>query len=463
MIYQPPPGPIDLVIPKITDEQFNAMTPKEQATYLTLFVEQVPAPFEEWRNPHRVKLAYGGRGAGAKSRSSASLLIQFAENPSYFGDRIRVLCVRQVQKSIAESSWRTLKDELDRLGYRGWKVTDDYLRNEKNGSYFTFAGLNNLTKDNLKSLSDYDILYAEEAAPIEREAWTTIDATFRKPMSELWIVYNRTNNADPCHELYAQNPDHSWSIIPCRPGRLDNPWFPEILQKQWDRLKETDPDEALHVYEGFPRAIGDRAVFRLRDVIEMKDRLVSDDGGIAIGCDVARFGRDSTIAWKRKGMRILERRSVNGFATGEVVGMLMDMANRDPSIPIKVDVGYNPGVVDGLSAHGMNVVPVGFGDAAKDSDAYVNAAAEMMFTLPVHEIGIPAEYFTNELVEDLTERFYGYDAKDRKKLEPKDGTQTNEDGSSKKNFKGRHGGRSPDDGDALCLCFYDRSNNWALL
>ena len=94
----------ELVIPKITKEQFIKLSAEQQKEYLRLYREQVSPKFEEWRKPHPVKVACGGRGAGAKSESTASLLIQFAEHPDYFGDNIKVICLRSVQKSIKDSS-----------------------------------------------------------------------------------------------------------------------------------------------------------------------------------------------------------------------------------------------------------------------------------------------------------------------------------------------------------------------
>ena len=446
--------PVDLLVPVVSKDIFNAMTPKDQTDYLQLFAEQVPAPFEKMRMPARMKIAYGGRGAGGKSRSFGKLLLQFAENPSYFGESIRVICLRSVMKSIAESSWRLLKDELERLGYKGWETTQYEIRNTKNGSYFRFEGLNDLSAPQIKSLESYSIAWIEESDSVSAEAWNTLLATIRKEGSEIWATFNRNKVRDPVYEMFCVNPDPSWSIIACRPGILDNPFFPEVLQKEWDRLKETDPDEAMYVYEGYPRAQGDKAVFARSRVLAMQDRIVDESGAIEIGCDVARFGKDKTQAFKRKGLRVIDHQERHGFDTVEVAGMLWDMAGKDPSIPIKVDSGYNPGVIDVLSGWGANVISVGFGELAMDEDSYPNAATEMYFELPIDEMSVPAEYMTRELIEDLTERYFIYDNAGRKKIEPKDGTTVTEGGSSKQNFKGRHGGRSPDEGDALGLCFY---------
>lgn len=445
-------------------ELFSTLSDDAQERFLALHREQVAPKFEEWRNPHPIKCAYGGRGAGAKSRSAGSLLIQFGENPAYFGDKIRVLCVRDVQKSIKESSWLLLKDSLERLGYGGWKVTDDYIRNMKNGSYFVFNGLNDMTKDQLKSFESFDILFVEEGAPVSHDSWESILATFRKKTSEIWCLFNRDKHRDPCYELFCLNPEPSWSIIKCEPGPIDNPWwFESNLQARWDKLKERDPDEALHVYEGLPRTQSDKAIFSRLRVEATRDREgVSEDGGIEIGVDVARYGTDSTQIFKRKGFCVVQHVEKRGYDTNEIADVVWnDVAERDPKVPIKIDVGYNPGVADVLKLKGAYVVEVGFGENANDRDQYANAATEMYFALPVDEMRIPSEMLTDTLFEDLTERLYGYDKQSRKMIEPKDGNTTTENGQTKSNFKGRHGGRSPDEGDALALCFYSKGS-WSL-
>lgn len=452
--------PCKPLIPKLSREQFGRLSDSDQAMYLRLWREQIAPKMERWRKPAHIKCAYGGRGAGAKSRSAASLLIQFGENPSYFGERIRVLCCRKVQKSIAQSSWLLLKDTIPRLGYTDWTVTNDRIINNRNGSLFVFNGLNDMHKDDLKSYESFDILFIEEAAPIERDALLTLEATFRKPNAEIWLLFNRDRAHDPCYDLYCEHPDPSWSVIKFEPGAVDNPWFNDTnLPAMWERMRDMDPDEARHVFEGYPRTSQEKAVFTLAQVEAMRDRVLSADdeaGAVEIGCDVARYGKDYSVAWKRHGMRVTDCRRVHGFDTNAVAGMLWDMAGHDRSVAIKIDLGYNPGVADVLSGYGANVVGVNFGSTADDSEQYANAAAEMMFELPVDRISIPSENLTNDLVEDLSERRFLYDPQGRKKLEPKDGTNTGETGATQSNFKSRHGGRSPDAGDALCLAFYER-------
>ena len=434
------------IIPKISPDQFKRLTAEGQKVYLRQYREQVAPKFDAWRHPARIKMAYGGRGAGAKSWSAAKLLIELAE-----AKMIRVLCVRQVQKSIMESSWRLLNDTLNRLCYEGWECTRDHIKNTKNGSYFAFNGLNDMTSDDLKSYESFDILFAEEAAPISREAWGSILATFRKRGSEIWGLFNRTMELDPCYELFCQNPMPNSSILALGPGPEDNPWWYETeLPAQWEYYKENFPDDFEHMFLGQPRKQDNAAVFSRVAVRAMENREISDAGAVEIGCDVARFGKDYTEAFKRKGMRVIDHRSLLNAETNAVASMLWDMAGKDKTIPIKVDSGYNPGVIDVLNGWGANVQEVGFGEVALNQDKYPNAASEMFFEFPVNQVGMPSEMLSQEIFADLTERTYKYDAEGRRRIEPKD------------DFKKRHGGRSPDEGDALLLAFYNRIVDWGL-
>jgi phage terminase large subunit len=91
---------IEPVIPKITAEQFKKLSPKNQILYLKLYREQVAPKLEVFRNPAPYKLTYGGRGS-SKSWGVASLLMQkLTESEN------RLVCCREIQKSIDESSYR---------------------------------------------------------------------------------------------------------------------------------------------------------------------------------------------------------------------------------------------------------------------------------------------------------------------------------------------------------------------
>ena len=414
------------VIPKISKEKFLSLSAEKQKEYLRLYREQVAPKFEEWRKPHSVKIAYGGRGAGAKSESTASLLIQFAEHPDYFGGRIKVICLRTVQKSIKDSSYSLLCRKIEELGYTDFEITQNYIRNTTNGSYFTFNGLNDFTSSQLKSLDAYTIAFIEEADGVSLETWDTLEATIRKEwvhngekhQAEIWAVYNPNTTNDPITQKFVSNPKEDWLITKCEPLAEDNPFYPDNLLEKYETLMERDPDEAKHIYLGYPRNKQTNAVWLVSDVLDCSDENRNDkerrEGAIEIGIDVARFGNDNSVITKRKGLAVLDIQKVHGFNTQEVAGLAWEMAERDPAILIKIDIGYNQGVYDLLNEWGANVVPVNFGGKADNAEMYANCASEMMFELPLKSTYIPNEFLTQTLLEDLTERQYYYNAKGQK-------------------------------------------------
>jgi PBSX family phage terminase large subunit len=458
----------ELVIPKISREKFLSLSPENQKEYLRLFREQVTPKFEEWRKPSPVKIGMGGRGAGAKSESTASLLIQFAEHPSYFGDNIKVICLRSVQKSIRDSSYSLLCRKIEELGYTDFEITQNYIRNKTNGSYFTFNGLNDFTASQLKSLDAYTIAYIEEADGVPLEVWDTLEATIRKEwiykgekhQAEIWAIYNPNTTSDPITQKFVTNPKPEWMITKCEPLAEDNPFYPDNLLEKYETLLERDPDEAKHVYLGYPRNKQTNAAWLVSDVLDATDegRNIEEarEGARTIGLDIARSPTgDKTVATLRQGYCVLNIKAVRGYNTQDVAGIVQELADYDKTIPIICDQGGNVGVLDLLNEWGYNVVPVAFGGRPNDPNVYCNCASEMMFELPLKQMYIPKELLTQELLEDLSERQYFYNAKGQKQLEPKD----NRSDTTKSCFKNRHNGRSPDEGDSLCLAFYEKRND----
>lgn len=104
---------------------------------------------------------------------------------------------------------------------------------------------------------------------------------------------------------------------------------------------------------------------------------------------------------------------------------------------------HNGGVSDKLKDLGANVQMVNFGGKPQDDRKYTSVADELWFDFPIDEVEIPDD---DMLFEELTQRKYGYDQRDRRKVEPKD------------EFKKRIG-RSPDRADGLLLAFYVRGSS----
>lgn len=217
---------------------------------------QVKADFPEKLEclfqPSRYKILYGGRG-GAKSWGIArALLVQAAAKP------LRILCAREIQKSISESVHQLLRDQIAALGLSDcYEVLQNEIRG-KNGSLFLFAGLKH-NVENIKSKEGLDIVWVEEAQTVSKKSWDTLIPTIRKEGSEIWISFNPDLEDDETYQRFVKSPPPG--AIVQKINWSDNPWFPEVLRLEKDSLKEKDPDAYLTVWEGHCKQTLDGAVY----------------------------------------------------------------------------------------------------------------------------------------------------------------------------------------------------------
>ena len=107
--------------------------------------------------PARYKGAHGGRGSG-KSHFFAELLIEdcLAE-PGNYGEGMRAVCIREVQKDLAQSSKLLIESKLSAFGLNeadGFKVFRDVIQTPGDG-LMIFKGMNDYTADSVKSLEGF--------------------------------------------------------------------------------------------------------------------------------------------------------------------------------------------------------------------------------------------------------------------------------------------------------------------
>ena len=125
---------------------------------------QVPQKLAPIWQPRRYKVMHGGRGGG-KSWSVAGVLLAMAS-----AKPLRVLCAREIQKSIKQSVHQLLTDQIARLGLSAFfEVLETELRGI-NGSLFLFAGLQSHTVDSIKSFEGCDIVWVEEAHGVSKKS-----------------------------------------------------------------------------------------------------------------------------------------------------------------------------------------------------------------------------------------------------------------------------------------------------
>lgn len=200
----------------------------------------------------RYKVAYGGRGSAKSWSFSEALLVRGVERPT------RVLCGRELQKSIVDSVHQLLCDQIARLNLGYYYTITNTNITGLNGTSFGYAGLRH-NATGLKSYEGVDICWVEEAQTVSKRSWEILVPTIRKEGSEIWVSFNPELEDDETYKRFVIRQPHD--AIVAKMNWQDNPWFPEVLKLEMEELKERDPDAFLHVWEGHCRSVLDGAIY----------------------------------------------------------------------------------------------------------------------------------------------------------------------------------------------------------
>ncbi len=202
--------------------------------------------------PKRYKIAYGGRG-GSKSWGFARALLILASMK-----QLRVLCCREIQKSIKDSVHKLLKDQIAALGLDYFFNIQETSIKGANGSDFSFIGLRH-NSSNIKSYEAVDVAWVEEAVNVSKSSWEILIPTIRKDNSEIWVSFNPELEDDETYQRFVLRPPDNSSVV--KIGYQDNPWFPPVLEAERLELKRKDQDAYLNVWEGHCREVLEGAIY----------------------------------------------------------------------------------------------------------------------------------------------------------------------------------------------------------
>jgi phage terminase large subunit len=217
---------------------------------LTLRLETARV-FKPLLQPSRYKGAWGGRGSG-KSHFFAELLIEdcLAE-PGNTGEGLRAVCIREVQKDLAQSSKLLIESKLAAHGITeadGFKVFRDVIQTPGDG-LMIFKGMQDYTADSIKSLEGFKRAWWEEAQSATAHSLNMLRPTLRAQGSELWFSWNARRKTDPV-DVMLRGPELPTGSVVVKANWRDNPWFtPELEQERLDCLR-MQPDQYDHIWEG---------------------------------------------------------------------------------------------------------------------------------------------------------------------------------------------------------------------
>lgn len=206
-------------------------------------------------------MAYGGRGSG-KSWSIARALIAIS-----YTRKVRILCVREYQSSIADSVLRLLADQIEDLGLSAWfDVQARTIICKLTDSEFIFKGLKRNVQE-VKSTEKIGLCWVEEAQSVSAESWQVLIPTvLRGSDSELWISFNPYAIDDPTYARFVVSTPPNAVVV--KTSWRDNPAFPAKLDTERRYMMATDLDAYSWVWEGDVKEISDAIVFKGKASVE---------------------------------------------------------------------------------------------------------------------------------------------------------------------------------------------------
>lgn len=302
----------------------------------------------------REVVAYGGAGAG-KSYAVAQKMIMMALGY----DKRRIVCIRKYGPSLKLTSWRLILDLLDDYGipYKA-NHTDLNIRLGK-GSEMIFMPVVNTkgaAADRLKSLTDIDQIWIEEATELSFEEYNQIMLRLRgEPLKEGYRQIILTlNPIDKNHWIYRRFVEGGKGAL-LKYTYHDNPYIEQEYCDELEALRGID-DVMYSVYALGEWGVLGHIIYTKYEIEEIEQPLGYYEEFIA-GVDYA-FEKPS--AWLLIGLRenkayvldeVYERRLLNS----EFAELIADKQREWGVRPQTYCDTAEPGRIEEMYRAGLNV------------------------------------------------------------------------------------------------------------
>ena len=291
--------------------------------------------------------------------------------------------------------------------------------------------------------ADKMVILVDEASALPSEIFDTLLGTLSSGDTSFILVSNPVRSSGAFFNLWQnENPESRWKLL-----TFDSFGSPNVDLDWIEEVKITYGEDSdfykMRVLGEFP--ILDSAQFIHTSSIEaaMSNTLNSNEYMYfprVLGCDVARFGDDSSVIADKQGPKVHDITSYKGLDTVEFTNRIIEKFHSNTYDCIFVDgIGIGAGVVDQLKRFQIPVVDVVVSTKSTDPRQYFNLRSQIYGRLRDWLLTADVPY-SKELHEDLAGINYSFNSKLQVILE------------SKKDMKKR-GISSPDRSDALALTF----------
>jgi len=397
---------------------------------LYLIIEQL--------NNYRYFLLEGGRGGG-KTQGVGRFILYLAEKY-----KLRVVCGRETQTSIAESVYSVLTDLINKYNLY-FDVLASKVTHKETGTDINFRGFREQGRFNIQGMEGIDIVWIDEGQAITKQTLDVLIPTIRKDKAKVFFTMNRHIEHDPVFEEFAGRPD----CLHIHINYDENKYCTEALRNEAAICKAKSIQDYNHIWLGQPLTQTEDALFGYQELVDTKHNkhIATDSYGMRLaGFDVARFGDDKCTAiiiqqmgalnWEVVYVDEWEKQNLN-FTTGRILSTCNEQSVDRAAVDID---GLGSGPFDTLSYGRRDERFVGFTNptlGSKVNKDYGNPRT--VFAYKLRELVSNGHMVMTEpgLIRELTTLKYTYDHQQRKVL------------ISKKVMKDKYSVKSPNKADGL--------------
>ena len=221
--------------------------------------KRVPIKFKplymHQKNDKLFYVYHGGRGGGKSWEIADFLLIEGAKQ------KHRILCCREVQKSIKQSVHKLLSDRIAALGLGAfYEILETEIRG-KNGTEFSFAGLLSHTVESVKSFEGATITWIEEAQTVSSFSLSILIPTVVRTSKPMVVMsMNPKLPSDAVYSEYVMTERDDTVVVQI--NYTDNKECPDELIALAEQMKADDYDQYEHIWLGRPKEIADGAIYK---------------------------------------------------------------------------------------------------------------------------------------------------------------------------------------------------------